>query len=143
MPLNRTPNLDKLRAYHAVLDRWNSIHNPEPEDTRWHISKVLQCSNRPVKDGSRSIFMKIKYSDGPKTWMRLDDLRLEDPYLVIDYVLKNQLQHTEGFQWVQRYLDNDPECTQILRAFTATKKNRRNRLSLALKFQGHTKMQLG
>ena len=41
-PLSKTPNLEKLRAYHAALDRWNMIHDPEFEDETWHISKILK-----------------------------------------------------------------------------------------------------
>ena len=35
VPLSTEPNIEKLRAYHAVLDRWNIQMNPTPEDERW------------------------------------------------------------------------------------------------------------
>jgi len=127
VPLETEPHIEKLRAYHAVLDRWNMMENPLPEDTRWHIKEIIQLSNKPRKDGTRSIYAKIRYSDGPKTWISLDNLRLEDPYLVIEYVIANGLQHHDGFQWVNQYVGFDEECLQCIKAFAVTKKKKKGK----------------
>ena len=66
-PLKSTPSLEKLRAYLAVLDRWNTHLNPTPEDEQWRIESIVKTSNKVCLDGSPNVFFKVKFADGPKT----------------------------------------------------------------------------
>ena len=118
-PLKSTPTLEKLRAYHAVLDRWNMLMNPSPSDERWRIERIIKCSNKVRIDGSPSVFFKVLFADGPKMWLTMDQLRIEDPYLVIAYALKNNYLNTQGYEWVQQYIDEDEEVRTILKTSTA------------------------
>ncbi len=115
-PLSHTPDLEKLRACHAVLDRWNMLQNPHAEDTRWTIAKILKISNKEVANGDRSIFCKTEFGDGARAWMTMDTLHLEDPYLVIDHVFKHDMADNPGFEWIQPCLESDSEHLSILAA---------------------------
>ena len=137
-PLSHTPNLEKLRAHHAVLDRWNMVQNPQAEDTRWTISKILKISNKEVANGDQSIFCKTEFGDGTRAWMSMDTLRLEDPYLVIDHLHRQDMCGDPGFEWVQPYLDSDNKHLSILSA----RKKKSSQSSLALKLQGMLHMPL-
>ena len=116
-PLSHTPDLDKLRAYHAACDRFNMLMDPQPEDLRWNISHIKQCSYKEVADNKKSIFFKAQYGDGAKAWMPMDIIRLEDPYLVIDYAMKHNLDEKEGFDWIKPYLESDQEHLEVIRSF--------------------------
>ena len=59
LPLKSSPSLEKLRAYHAVLDRWNKHLDPMPEDERWRIDSIVRSSNKVRLDGTPSIFFKV------------------------------------------------------------------------------------
>ena len=45
-PTSKTKQLNNLRAYHAVLDKWNSIQDPSPMNYRWSLYKVLADRDR-------------------------------------------------------------------------------------------------
>ena len=46
----------------------------------------------------------------------MDVMRTEDPYLVIDYAMKNGLTDSPGFEWIDSYLEADKEHFQVLQA---------------------------
>lgn len=115
-PMKSTPNMEKLRAYHAVLDRWNSYVNPDPENERWRIKRIVRMSHRTREDGTPSVFFKIQFFDGPRMWLTMDQLRIEDPYLVIEYARTNKHTLLPGFEWIQQYWDQDDEVRRILTA---------------------------
>ena len=120
LPLKSSPSLEKLRAYHAVLDRWNKHLDPMPEDERWRIDSIVRSSNKVRLDGTPSIFFKVRFADGPKMWLTMDQLRVEDPYLLIDHTLKNNYLDQPGYEWVQHYVNQDDEVRTILKASVAT-----------------------
>ena len=112
---------EKLRAYHAALDRWNLLVNPQAEDHFWIMTKISRHSNREHTDidgnKRRSIFFKTTFADGFQTWIDKDTLRLEDPYLVIDYATRKELTSSAGFEWIDSYLATDEEHSNVLRSF--------------------------
>ena len=65
-PLDTNPNLEKLRAYHSFLGKWNQLIDPHPEDMRLQVKRILRVQNRPVKDG-RIIYFKVQFQDGDKS----------------------------------------------------------------------------
>ena len=48
-------------------------------------------------------------------WLTMDQLRIEDPYLVIDHAMKNKYMDTPGYEWVKQYIDEDEEVRTILK----------------------------
>ncbi|MEM7375623.1 MAG: reverse transcriptase domain-containing protein, partial [Bacteroidota bacterium] len=116
--------LEKLRSYHAVLDRWNQVINPQPEDQRWMIQKIEKHSHKPLPNGAVSNFFKVQYVDSGKQWFSMDQLRLEDPYMVIGYAESQNLKHLPGFEWVDQFLSKDEEVRTVLKVAAETNKQK-------------------
>jgi hypothetical protein len=73
-PLKQDPKADKLRAYHAMCDKWNQIMEPYPSDQCWNIQKICDMSNKTVQEGKKSVFYKAQFNDGNKAWFSMDTL---------------------------------------------------------------------
>jgi hypothetical protein len=81
-PLAQNPKVDKLRAYHAMCDKWNQIMDPHPSHKCWEIQKIVDMSKKTVKDGKKSVFYKAQFNDGDRAWFSMDTLRVADPFTV-------------------------------------------------------------
>ena len=107
-PMSCSPNLDGLRAYHAACDKWMDLNGPDPDDHHLGVSKILECSNKEVKDGKRSVFFKVSFQDDEsKAWHKMDTMREGEPHLTIAYALQKGLVNEPGFEWVKTYLEAD------------------------------------
>ncbi|MEM7375743.1 MAG: reverse transcriptase domain-containing protein, partial [Bacteroidota bacterium] len=122
-PLDSTPNLEKLRAYHSFLDKWNQLLDPQPEDTRWAVQKILKISNKPLLNDKRSIFLKVQFQEGDKTWVSMDNMRLEDPHLLISHAITKDLLDAPGFEWMHDYLAQDEDNLKLIQAYRTAKKD--------------------
>ena len=71
-PIEKNEGKEKLRAYHAMCDRWNDIMCPDPQNECWRIHKILNCSKKVVKGGQKSIFYKAQFNDGNKAWFSMN-----------------------------------------------------------------------
>ena len=118
-PLSRSKHLTKLRAYHAVLDKWNS--KDLEENVRWNLKKVIDKRIVSYPGEDRRVLLKVELEDGPKKWMTLDDLQMADPHLAIDYAVQNELQHDVEFGWVPEYTNFDFDIVEMVQAYKAAK----------------------
>ena len=53
--------------------------------------------------------------------MKMDDLRLHDPLLVLRYGLRNKLTRSKGWEWVETFVNNDQELSRIIHAYKVSK----------------------
>src|SRR5210317_1054222 len=120
---DRSKKITKLRAYHAVLDRWNGLMNPDPLENRWAIKKVI--SDREIRKDTeeRTVLMKVQYNDGPTKWMTIDELQIVDPYLAINHAMTYDIMYQQEYSWVQTYLDFDEEVVEMVQAYKAAAKD--------------------
>jgi hypothetical protein len=73
------------------LDMLQELADPEPDD---HIWKCLAVTNHKVRElDEDDIHVKVKalWPDGEQTWIRLDALRIQDPYPLVTYAVKRKL----------------------------------------------------
>ena len=120
-PLDTSPNFEKLRAYHSFLDKWNQLTDPQPEDMRWQVEKILSVINVPVKHG-RSVHFKVQFQEGDKAWVNMDNLRVDDPHTVIAHAIAHNMLDDPGFEWMKDYLAMDDENFQLIQAFKTAKR---------------------
>src|SRR6056300_1709285 len=120
---DRSKKITKFRAYHAVLDRWNGLMNPDPLENRWAIKKVI--SDREIRKDTeeRTVLMKVQYNDGPTKWMTIDELQIVDPYLAINHAMTHDLMYQQEYSWVQTYLDFDEKVVEMVQAYKAAAKD--------------------
>ena len=55
----------------------------------------------------------------------MDNLRLEDPYIIINHAYRNNLTEEPGFEWIPEYLATDSEIEEYLRAFRTIKQEKK------------------
>ena len=124
-PIDNSPDVEELRAYHASLDRINALINPDMEDERWKIASIEKHLVRERKDGSCPIYLKIAYSDGGKAYQPLDIVRTHDPMIAAHYAIMNRLAGLEGWQWVPHYINLSPVCQALHAVFRVSVKGER------------------
>ena len=95
---------------------------PEAFDVDWHAASILNHVYKEVNDVPR-IHFKVLWHSGIKQWVRMDDLRLQDPFLVIRYGMRNKLTNKRGWSWVTPFLESDELTTNMLRAYKVATKN--------------------
>ena len=116
-PEDKTSKLEKLRAYNSMCDKWNMLMSPEPVDNIWGIERIVATQIKTLPEQPKSIFFKARYHDGDQSWLPLDVLRLEDPYLLINHVYSKNLDTMEEFSWIRDYFATDTEMEVISRLY--------------------------
>ena len=103
-----TKALEELRVYHYTLDRLNALMFPDAEDERWSIDHIEKHLFRDREDGKREIYVKVQYSDGPKAYLPLTEVRLHDPMVVARYAILRRIIPYTGWEWVLNYINESP-----------------------------------
>ena len=89
-PITPDERRERLRAYHARLGVLNSIYEPDLSDLDWTPQAIESHVFRRRND-EPMIHFKVRWRDGGHAWVRMDDLRLQDPFLVIRYGVRMNL----------------------------------------------------
>jgi hypothetical protein len=94
----------------------------DPVDTReWSPLRML--SHRVWRDklNQRHVLARVTWLNDDPTWIPMEALRQEQPFLIIDYVTKQPrlLQHPD-FKWIHGYVNNAPELQRMAKIFKAT-----------------------
>ena len=76
-------------------------------------------SNKEVLNGARSIFYKAEFFDGSRCWIRGEDLKSEDPFIMINHAYTNGYHDQPGFEWIPKYLEAEKEIIALLKIFNA------------------------
>ena len=112
-PLCTAPRLEQLKAYNLNLDRINQLINPDYEDERWRVQKVLKHRLVSSKGHPERVLVKVLYADQVKGYLPLDTLRTHDPLIALMYAKDKDLLKDPYWEWTQYYLDDNP-CTNVL-----------------------------
>ena len=94
---------------------------------RWTAQKILKVSNKPLKDDKRSVFYKVQFQDGDKSWVHMDNLRVDDPHLMIDHAIQHDILDAPGLEWMKTYLAQDDDNYNLVQAFRTAKKSGKER----------------
>ena len=121
LPLEQSESLESLRAYHARLDILNDIESPDESKSDWQALFIEKYNIKTRENGSPHITFKVQWWGGDKSWVKMDDLRLHDPLLVLRYGLRNRLTRKPGWEWVEHHINNNTELANIIRAYKVSK----------------------
>ena len=86
-------------AYNVSLDRMDEHGN----SYYWEVQDIL--GHRSSR--TQTMQLKVEWADGEKTWTKLETLKYHAPKKVLEYVLKNDLTHMPGWEWVIQFLQAD------------------------------------
>ena len=84
-PLQTSDKTEKLRAYHARLDIMNEAYQPDPTQIDWKAEIIEKFVHRKNSEGDTELAFKVHWHGGTKSWMKMDAMRLHDPYMVIRF----------------------------------------------------------
>ena len=125
-PLNKTPKMEKLRVYHAYLDKINDeLLEPSPYNDNWKVKNILNHSQRQTGMGEMEYFFKVQWENQETSQVTMDVLRLHDPWSVCCYGYKHNLLKAPGWEWAKFYLSSNDVLTDILRLNMAAKDTER------------------
>jgi hypothetical protein len=116
-PIAPSVKNEQLRAYHARLDMLDDKFIGDPEKADWQAEFIARYITKIRGDGSKEIIFKVQWLGGEKSWVKMDDLRTHDPFLVLRYGLRGKLLEKPGWEWAQLYLNSDTEITNMIRAY--------------------------
>ena len=120
-PITKGTKMEQLRAYHMRLDILSEIESPDLTKADWDILFIEKYAARKRDDGSTDIVFKVQWLGGDKSWIKMSDLRLHDPLLVLRYGLRHQITRKPGWEWVENFVNNDGELSQIIHAYKVSK----------------------
>lgn len=69
-----------------------------------------------------NIPLKVEWIDGEKSWVGLDVIKYHAPKRVLEYVLKNNLVKSPGWEWVHQFLQAHEGLAPYRKAYLASKK---------------------
>jgi hypothetical protein len=75
----------------------------EGKDMAWTAAAICDHKVRNKGKTDQHIKMKVLWMDGQSSWVRLDDLRLQDPHVISKYVQEKELFHHPAFTWAADY----------------------------------------
>jgi hypothetical protein len=116
-PIDPSIKNEQLRAYHARLDVINNAFSGDPDNADWKPEFIERYICRDRGDGSKDIIFKVQWIGGDKSWVKMDDLRTHDPFLVVRYGLRGKLVEKPGWEWVEPYLNSDSQIINMIRAY--------------------------
>jgi hypothetical protein len=122
-PISQSSKMERLRAYHMRLDILNEIESPDLAKSDWDILFIEKYKAREREDKSTEIVFKVQWLGGDKSWVRMSDLRLHDPLLVLRYGLRHQITRKPGWEWVENFVNSDGELSQIIHAYKVSKES--------------------
>ena len=120
-PLDTSAKIEKLRAYHARLDVLNEIDSPDLTKADWDVALIADYLVRKRENGPPDILFKVMWLGGDKQWVKMGDLRLHDPLLVLRYGLRHKLTRKPGWEWVESFVNEDEELSRIIHAYKVSK----------------------
>ena len=80
----------KLREL-QTLDMLQDMIDPDPEDHIWKCIAVTRHKIRDLNKDDTHVKVKAVWTNGEESWIRLDALRIQDPYPLITYAIKKKL----------------------------------------------------
>jgi hypothetical protein len=123
-PLNQNllqhDSAEALRAYHSYLDKINDMFSPDPDHDLWKPQNILSHKIRhdPTTSTHR-IYLKIQWPDidTPRQLLKLDTLRIEQPWMCVKYAFQRGLVHKPGWEWIPEYIESDKMLSTLVHSY--------------------------
>jgi hypothetical protein len=118
-----TMEADRLR-YIQDLDILNEREEDDPDDRVWKPTAILKHKARTVNPDDHHTQVNVLWNSGGVSWVRLNALRMDDPYISIQYGTKNRLSAKPDWLWMTDYIDDPQRMARMARAYTVSKETR-------------------
>jgi hypothetical protein len=85
------------------------------------------------KNKKRRIIARVSWLTEDDSWISLEALRDDNPFLIIDYVMtKPMLLKSDDFNWVLQYIDDAPKLQRMSNAFKAVTSARQPKIKFGV-----------
>jgi hypothetical protein len=113
----KTVTSNQQREYVRLCDDQFDTKN-DPIDHR--IWQPLRMFTLKRKNKKRRVIARVSWLTEDDSWISLDALREDNPFLIIDYVInKPMLLKSKDFNWVMQYIQDAPQLQRMSNAFKA------------------------
>ena len=94
--------------YLAYVDIINHILSPDSLSRYWEVQSI---ENHVTKQGQT--WIKVLWKTGYKSWVKLEDLKSDDPLILIQYAKSDQLSHLKEWNWTKKF-NQDLNLFQVM-----------------------------
>jgi hypothetical protein len=115
-----TTEADRLR-YIQDLDILNEHEDDDPDDRLWKPVAIIKHKARTVNPDDHHTQVNVLWNSGGTSWVRLNALRLDDPYISITYGTEHRLSAKPDWLWMSDYLEDPTRMARMARAYTVSK----------------------
>jgi hypothetical protein len=63
--------------------------------------------------------VKVGWRFESQSWIDVDPLRLQNPYILMEYALRSTLRNHKDFKWISEYTDSPANMFKLVRVFKA------------------------
>jgi hypothetical protein len=102
--------------YLDLLDDLCKSTEPDPEEV-WKPVAILDHSLRTHNKDDVHVKVKVLWSNGEETWVRVDALLVDEPIILTEYARKNRLQSQPHWKWTIDYANLEEEALAIAQVF--------------------------
>ena len=104
--------------YHSRLHaiKMLDIESEDDDDHIWTPEEILDHRVKKI-DGMKTpeIKLKVRFKDGDRSWVRLEDLRMQEPLLCIKYGMDKGILQKPGWEWVPSMIKEDDRLGDLNR----------------------------
>jgi Reverse transcriptase (RNA-dependent DNA polymerase) len=92
------------------------------EDQLWngdHAHRAAAVLNHKVRNkdsADRHLKLQVLWMNSDRSWVRMDDIRLDNSYVIVRYAKERGLTNKHDFAWTTQYTDNENKLYQVLMA---------------------------
>jgi hypothetical protein len=119
LPPSTNPVSNAHHEYVRLCDsEYDRIHDTV-DGREWTPLQLLDHRVRKRR-GQRTILAKVSWLTDTPTWIPLSALRMQEPFLVVDYILRiPQLLRSPDFHWTKEYVRDISKMEQLAHVFQA------------------------
>jgi Reverse transcriptase (RNA-dependent DNA polymerase) len=93
----------------------------DDDDLIWTPLAIDRHVIRRGGNGKIKALVHVIWRDGSSSWQLMDALKFQSPYVIVQYVLRNNiLRKHKWFKWTSYYIDDEAHMNTILSIFKAT-----------------------
>jgi hypothetical protein len=98
---------ERFQQLHYVQQLDMAEDAKDNQDQAWQPVAILKHKIRKINPEDVHMKLKVQWPNGETSWQRAEPLRLQDPYIVAEYVCARGLIAQPEFEWIKSYLSDD------------------------------------
>jgi hypothetical protein len=136
---NQNEHLSNLTGVEYASDQFKYVQSldicsentDDPDDHIW--DPIFVYGHRVTKRrGQRKNLVKVGWKVGDPTWVDLEAVRAQKPFILLDYVARKRLANHPDWKWVSEYTKRPETVQTMAHAFAAQTRNNEPRIKFGI-----------